>query len=138
MYCVSTWLGSIAYLIRSIDVISIASAQRYRRSKVEKKASRSGSLSLFHCDSGLFPVFHRGDRAGRRTDEQLARTADLLLRIGNHFIPLGDPADGTRHREDTGEQRYRDAECGLYDAGVEIDVRIQFARYEVFIFQRNL
>jgi hypothetical protein len=29
-----------------------------------------------------------------RTSEQLTRTADLVLRVANHFIELGDPADG--------------------------------------------
>ena len=31
--------------------------------------------------------------AYRRTDEQLARTADLLLWIGNHFVPLRNQAN---------------------------------------------
>ena len=32
-------------------------------------------------------------------DVELARTADLLLGILDHLLPLGDPADRARHRE---------------------------------------
>ncbi len=37
--------------------------------------------------------------APRRTDVELARTADLLTWILDHFLPLRDPAGGARHRE---------------------------------------
>src|SRR5262245_48159995 len=63
--------------------------------------------------------------------EELARPADLVLRVGDHLLPLRDPADGAREREDAGEHRHRDAERALHDAGVEIDVRIQLAAHEV-------
>ena len=33
----------------------------------------------------------------------LAWASDFLLRIGNHFLPLRDPADRARHREKHGE-----------------------------------
>ena len=36
-------------------------------------------------------------------DIELARTADLLLRILDHLLPLRDPADGARHGEQHGE-----------------------------------
>ena len=39
----------------------------------------------------------------RGTHKQLARTTDFLFGIGDHFVPLSDPAHRTRHREDTGE-----------------------------------
>jgi len=73
---------------------------------------------------GLLAVFQRRHVAHCRADEQLAWAADLLLWVGDHFVPLGDSADGTGHGEDTGEQGYWDAQGRLHDAGVEVHVRI--------------
>lgn len=39
--------------------------------------------------------------AGARIE--LARTADALLRIFDHFVPLCDPADGAGKSEENGE-----------------------------------
>jgi hypothetical protein len=54
---------------------------------------------------------------------ELARTADLLVRILDHFLPLRDPADGAREREEHGEHRGREAHRLQDDARVEVDVR---------------
>src|SRR5690606_15993361 len=40
-----------------------------------------------------------------RTGIELARPADLLLRVVEHFLPLGDPADRARKRKDRREHR---------------------------------
>ena len=40
-----------------------------------------------------------GDFAARCAVVQLARTADLVFRIGDHLVPLRDPAHGARERE---------------------------------------
>src|SRR3569833_2123670 len=37
----------------------------------------------------------RNERPVRGTGVEPPRTADLLSRIFDHFLPLGDPADGT-------------------------------------------
>ena len=52
----------------------------------------------------------------RRAHVQLARTADLVLRVADHLVELGDPAHGAGQREDRGEQaapgcRWRAARC---------------------------
>src|SRR5690606_39860193 len=41
---------------------------------------------------------------------ELARPADLLMRILDHLVPLGDPADGARHREEHGKHGRRSEE----------------------------
>src|SRR6266705_1071885 len=46
---------------------------------------------------------------------ELARPADLVFGVADHLLPLGDPAHGTRQREDAGEHRHRDAEGALHD-----------------------
>src|SRR5260221_3886326 len=61
---------------------------------------------------------------------ELARAADLVLGIGDHLLPLRDPADGARERKDAGEHRHGDAQGALHDSGVEIDVRIELALNE--------
>src|SRR6266849_3628658 len=68
---------------------------------------------------------------------ELARPSDLVLRIGDHLLPLRDPADRARERKDAGEHRYRNAERALHDAGVEIDVGVELAAHEVIVLQRD-
>src|SRR5258708_10507934 len=75
--------------------------------------------------------------APRRSLVQLPRPADLVLGIGNHLLPLCDPAHRARDREDAGEHRDGDAERALYDAGVEVDVGVQLARNEIIVLQRD-
>jgi hypothetical protein len=47
----------------------------------------------------LRALVNRDVVAPRRADVELARTADLLTWILDHFLPLRDPAGGARHRE---------------------------------------
>src|SRR5260221_12475904 len=68
---------------------------------------------------------------------ELARPADLVFRIGNHLLPLRDPADGAREREGAGEHRHRDAQRPLHDAGVEVDVGIKLAAEEIIVLHRD-
>src|SRR3954465_12675234 len=58
---------------------------------------------------------------------ELARTADLVLRVGYHLLPLGNPADRAGEREDAGEHRDRNAERALHDARVEVHLRGELA-----------
>src|SRR5208282_6101655 len=81
---------------------------------------------------------HRLDVPAGSPGIELARAADLLLRIGDHLVPLRDPADGPRQREDGREQPHRYADRALHDAGVEVDVRIELALHEIVVLERDL
>src|SRR6266851_769440 len=69
---------------------------------------------------------------------ELARPADLVFGVADHLLPLGDPAHGTRQREDAGEHRHRDAEGALHDPRIEIDVRVELALDEIIVLERDL
>src|SRR3974390_3501697 len=84
------------------------------------------------------PATDRVHLAAHGTLVELARAADLVLGIGNHLLPLRDPADRAREREDAGEHRHRDAERALHDAGIEIDVRVELAADEILVLERDL
>src|SRR5690606_3957028 len=86
------------------------------------------------CASALVDRHHL---APRRAGIELARTADLLVRIGDHLHPLRNPADRAREREDAREHRRRDAQRALHDAGVKVDVGIELALDEVLVLQRD-
>src|SRR5690606_26131709 len=47
---------------------------------------------------------------------ELARAGDAAFGVGDHFPPVGDPADGARDGEHHGEHRGRDAERAVDDA----------------------
>src|SRR5262245_44063294 len=82
-----------------------------------------------------------GDRdeiPARRAVVELARTADLVLGIADHLLPLRDPPHGAREREDAGEHRHGDAERALHYAGVEVNVRVELAAHEVVVLERDL
>src|SRR4249920_1742296 len=78
----------------------------------------------------------RLDLAARRALVELARPADLVFGVGDHLLPLRDPADRASEREDAGEHRHRDAERALHDPRIEVDIRIQLPGNEIFVFQR--
>ena len=69
--------------------------------------------------------------AARDAGIELARAADLLLRILDHLAPLADPADGAGDREQHGEHRGREAHRLQRDARIEIDVRVELAVDEI-------
>src|SRR6266581_2510080 len=82
-----------------------------------------------------------GDRwniASHRTGVELPRSPDFLVRVRNHFVPLRDPADRPRQREDGREQALRNPQRPLHDAGIEIDIRIELALHEVVVLERDL
>src|SRR3546814_10327968 len=92
------------------------------------RASSQGCVSLRgrgESQSFLWrsaPV-HRHIGALRRAGIKLARAADLLGRVGNHFVPLRDPTDGAGEGEEDGEHRRRETDRRQDDARIEIDVR---------------
>src|SRR5512139_14674 len=79
----------------------------------------------------------RHEVAPRRTGVELARTADLVRGIGQHLVPLRDPAGGARHREQRGEHAGGDAHRAEDDAGIEVDVGVELALDEVVVLQRD-
>src|SRR5258708_6305745 len=56
----------------------------------------------------LLPLVERHVIAAADAGVELARTADLLLRILDHLAPLADPADGAGDGEQHGEHRGRE------------------------------
>src|ERR1700722_16636033 len=68
---------------------------------------------------------------------QLAGAADLLLRILDHLLPLGDPANGAREREQNREHVGWEAHRFQRYAGIEVDVRIELLLDEIIVVERN-
>src|SRR5690606_30734531 len=84
-----------------------------RGEKSKKGASQRPFSFRPECRSTL------GDRhvvARSVASVELARTADLLARVLDHLLPLGDPADGARQREQYREHGGREAERLQRDA----------------------
>ena len=71
-------------------------------------------------------------------DVELARAADALLGILDHFLPLGDPADRACDREQDRKHFDGEAHGSQRDAGIEVDVGIEFLFNEVLVFPRNM
>src|SRR5829696_321010 len=76
-------------------------------------------------------VRHVIARAGAEID--LARAGDLLVGIVEHLFPLRDPPGGARDREQHREHLDREPHGLIDQAGIEVDVRIELARDEVFV-----
>jgi hypothetical protein len=64
---------------------------------------------------------------------KLTRTADLLMRVLDHFLPLCNPANCAGYGKQHGEHRGRETECLEGDTRIEIDIRVQFLFDEIFI-----
>src|SRR6266568_9346725 len=93
-------------------------------------ARTSSQINFMHSVvQGLpfLPLRERLHVAARGAGEELPRPADFLVRVGDHLVPLSDPADGPCQNEDRGEQAHRDSDRALDDARVEVDVRIELA-----------
>src|SRR5512139_1990943 len=69
---------------------------------------------------------------------ELPRAADLLLGIGNHLVPLGDPADGAREGEQRGEHLGREADRVQDNARIKVDVRIELLLDEIIVVQSDM
>lgn len=80
-------------------------ARTCTRFRTNKKTAHEARFSYTGQRRRSSTFVHRHDVAARFADIKLARTTDTLFRIGNHFLPLCDPADGSGQREDTGKQR---------------------------------
>src|SRR6266404_2630329 len=84
------------------------------------------------------PLVSRFHVALGRALVELARPADLVLGIGDHLLPLRDPAHRAGEGEDAGEHRDRDAEGALHDARIEVHVWIELAAHEIVVLERDL
>src|ERR1700716_4343425 len=85
--------------------------------------------------AALLPLVDLDVIAAGDAGVELARTADLLLRILDHLAPLADPADGAGDREQHGEHRDRETHRLQRDARIEIDVRIELALDEIGVVE---
>src|SRR5215469_1298446 len=83
-------------------------------------------------------LFDRDVVALRGAGEQLTRTHQLGVGIGDHLGPLCNPADRTRDREQNSEHRGREPHRLQDDARVEVDIRVQPAANEIIVIERNL
>src|ERR1700759_2154320 len=95
------------------------------------------SVWIFN-NARLFPPRDRDVIAPCLAGVELTRTADLLLRVLDHFLPLRDPADGARDREQHSEHRGGEAHRLERDARIEVDVRVELLLDEVLVVQRDL
>src|SRR5450759_2772155 len=63
--------------------------------------------------------------------------SDLLLLVAQHLFPLCEPARRPRHGEQHREEIRRERHRTVDESRVEVDVRVQLARDEVVIRQRD-
>ena len=106
-----------------------------RRTAAAGRAMSCGHQQRLRCPQRALVDRHVGALGG--ADVELARTADLLLGVLDHLLPLGDPADGARHREQHGEHRQREAHRAQRDARIEVDVGIELLLDEIVVLQRD-
>src|SRR6187551_1975854 len=125
----------------------VSSSERWSIAYVRKIDGRKRlvhlTLSARECSSradrpASAALLQRGDVALRFPHVELARAADLHLRVGDHLDPVRDPADRATDGEHHREHVERDAERLVDDAGVEIDVRIELALDEELVPEGDL
>ena len=67
----------------------------------------------------------------------MARTHDAAVRVFHHFLVVCDPSGHAADGKHDGEHVGWDADGAHDDAAVEIDIRVEFARDEVFVVERD-
>src|ERR1700722_5485640 len=82
-------------------------------------------------------LFHRLVIPRRGPGIELARTADSHVRVGDHFLPMGNPAGGARNCKHDREHGTWNPEGAVDDARIEIDVRIQLTRHKVVVLESD-
>src|SRR3546814_9038416 len=73
----------------------------------------------------------------RSAGVKLSRAADLLRGVGNHLVPLRDPANGAGESEKRGEHRRRETDRRQDHDRIEIDVREQLLFGEIIVAERH-
>ena len=113
--------------------------ERQRRAKPGRAGTDDENIDRGIRLGQILPALvDRHVEAFARAGVKLARPADLLARILDHFLPLGDPAGGARNGEKHSEHGGREAHRLQRDARVEIDIRIELLLDEIFIAERDL
>ena len=108
-----------------------------RLTAAETKRAPKGAPLRFGSGDRLLAARDRNVVAPGRAGVELARTADALGRVLDHFLPLRDPADGARDREQHGEHAGREAHRLERDARIEVDVRVELLLDEILVAQRD-
>src|SRR5262249_55053145 len=98
-----------------------------------KTRNPKGVSSWFRVPSP--PLFACNVVATRGARVDLPRPRDFLLRIDEHFLPLGDPSGRARNGEEHGEELDREAHRLVNQSRVEVDVRIELAGDEVLVLE---
>ena len=81
------------------------------------------------------PFINRTELSLCMPDIKLSGSAELDHFLTHHLSPLSDPADGAGQGKDHGEHVAGDLERLEDDAGVEIDVGVQFTLLEIIIIK---
>ena len=110
---------------------------RGSRNARDDAGARGAKGLAFAPTKTVSAVAHRLIFAARGAGVELARATDLLVGIFDHFLPLGDPADGSRHREQHREHGGRETHRLERDARIEVDVRIELLLDEIIVVQRD-
>src|SRR5260370_34994966 len=84
-----------------------------------------------------FPLFDGGVMVQDRADIDLAWAVDAGRRVHDLFV-IGDPARHAADGENDGEHFDGDADGAHDDTAVEIDIGIEFALDEVWVFEGGL
>src|SRR5690606_10761385 len=124
-------------LVLSLSKHAPTTASRQKPRHQNKRAGTWPTPWSLAWKQRLLALGYRHVIALRGARIELARAADLLLRIFNHLAPLRDPAYGTRHGEEHGEHRGGEAQCLQRDTRIEVDIRIELLLDEILVRQRN-
>src|SRR4029453_16139368 len=70
-------------------------------------------------------------------ETEVAAAGYLLLGASAHFLPLGEPAARPGNGEEHGEHFHREAHGLVDEPGIEVHVRIELARDEILVLERD-
>src|SRR5688572_2880216 len=101
-------------------------------------AQGANSAQTMRIFIALLALLHRNVRSLGRAGVHLTWPVDTLSAADANFAPVRDPARQAPDREHHGEHVRRDAERAHDDAAVVIDVRVELARDEVLVVERDL
>src|SRR3989339_1849993 len=85
----------------------------------------------------LFPFIERHPVSLSRTEANLTRSGNFLIRVVQVFLPVGKPSGGSRNGEQDGEEVHRESHGLIDQSRIEVNIGIQLTLHEVFIFQSN-